>query len=230
MFNWILATIQFASFVVLSNGSATSLFRPGCGLMQGFPLAPLLFILMMDGLSRMITKVASSGVFKGHRFDGNIHVSHIFFVDNLLFFIDGSRRDRLILKYSIRIFSQAIGMCCNNQKSTMSFLIMEQGMEQWYALSFDYILVNVESGISYLKFFIKPNDYAKKDWVWLLSRIENRLKMWCNRWVSHGGRLILINSILEAILVYWFSLSTVPSIILRIIRILCKNFFMGKHG
>ena len=106
----------------------------------------------------------------------------------------------------------------------MSFLNLEQGMEQWHALSFDYTLVNVESGISYLGFFIKPNDYAKKDWVWLLAWIENRLKMWCNRWVSHGGRIILINSILEAILVYWFSLSTVPANILQIIRIICKNF------
>ena len=61
----------------------------------------------------------------------------------------------------------------------------------------------------------------------MLARIENRLKLWCNKWISNGGRLVLINSIIEAIPIYRITLTFVPSSILQGLRILCKTFLWG---
>jgi hypothetical protein len=36
----------------------------------------------------------------------------------------------------------------------------------------------------YLNFYTKPNDYGVKDWDWLISKIEKRIKVWYNRWFS----------------------------------------------
>ena len=120
-------------------------------------------------------------------------------------------------------------MCCNTHKSTMSFLNLDHDKEQWHAHSFDFIPVNVATCTTYLRYFIRPNDYSKKNWVWMLARVEKCLKLWCNKWISRGGRMILIKSIIEAIPVYWFTLSKVPTSILRRIRILCKKkLWAGK--
>ena len=151
------------NFVWCINGLASNFFRSSCGLQQGFPLAPLLFIIMMHGLSRLVTKATSSGLFKGFRFDGNTFVSHLFFVDDLLFFTDASRRDVLILKYSLIICRSAISMICNNLKYSMSYMNLDPREENWHSANFDYTIVNVTAGLKYLGYLINPNDYSSKD-------------------------------------------------------------------
>lgn len=51
--------------------------------------------------------------------------------------------------------------------------------------------------------------------------MEKRFNLWCNRWLSRGGRLVLVKSILDAIPVYWMSLSWIPKGVLEMIRRLC---------
>ena len=51
---WIFACITTASFVVLINGAASHFFHAERGLRQGCRLSPLLFLLVVEGLSRAI--------------------------------------------------------------------------------------------------------------------------------------------------------------------------------
>lgn len=48
---WIMASITTPTFSVLINGSASHFFHSERGLRQGCPLSPLLFLIVMDGLS-----------------------------------------------------------------------------------------------------------------------------------------------------------------------------------
>jgi hypothetical protein len=49
-------------------------------------------------------------------------------------------------------------------------------------------------------------------------------------WLSHGGRLVLIKSILESIPVYWMSLPHIPKGILNKIKRKCSHFlWIGKQ-
>jgi hypothetical protein len=76
----------------------------------------------------------------------------------------------------------------------------------------------LEEGLKYLGFVLKPNDYRKEDWKWLLKKMEKRLLSWSHRWLSRAGRLVLVKSVLEAIPVYWMSLSWIPKGILEAAR------------
>ena len=87
---WVMSSITLVSFVVLINGVASTFFRSGRGLRQGCPLAPLLFLIVVEGLSRYILKAQISGVFQGISFGNNIILSHILFVDDIIFVTDGS--------------------------------------------------------------------------------------------------------------------------------------------
>jgi hypothetical protein len=59
--NWIMSCVSSSSFVVLINGEATNFFRSGRGLRQGCPLSPLLFILVLEGLSLLLKESKATG-------------------------------------------------------------------------------------------------------------------------------------------------------------------------
>ncbi|KAE8711952.1 hypothetical protein F3Y22_tig00110267pilonHSYRG00019 [Hibiscus syriacus] len=62
---WIRSCISSASISVLVNGSPTERFRIKKGLRQGCPLFPLLFNIVAEGLSSMLFKAMSIGLFEG---------------------------------------------------------------------------------------------------------------------------------------------------------------------
>jgi hypothetical protein len=53
---WIMCCITTVSFSVLINGSASPFFHLERGLRQGFPLSPLLFLLVVEGINREISE------------------------------------------------------------------------------------------------------------------------------------------------------------------------------
>ncbi|GJV91486.1 RNA-directed DNA polymerase, eukaryota [Tanacetum coccineum] len=62
---WIRGLCCFAKASVLVNGSPSREFQFQCGLKQGDPLAPLLFILVMESLHLAFSRVVEAGIFKG---------------------------------------------------------------------------------------------------------------------------------------------------------------------
>jgi hypothetical protein len=58
---WIFACIFTARFSILINGSLYGFFRSSQGIRQGGPLLPLLFVLVMDAFSRMLSRVVVGG-------------------------------------------------------------------------------------------------------------------------------------------------------------------------
>lgn len=58
----------------------------------------------------------------------------------------------------------------------------------------------------------------KRNWEWLLAKLEAQTSHWCNRWLSIGGRLTLVESVLEAIPVFWHSLAFLPKGVLEAVK------------
>jgi hypothetical protein len=86
----------------------------------------------------------------------------------------------------------------------------------------------LDVGVKYLGFHLKPNDYKKDDWTWLIKKMEDIITCWCNRWISQGGRLVLVKYVLESILVYWLSIAHVPKGILDQMRKKCYSFYVDR--
>ena len=79
-------------------------------------------------------------------------------------------------------------------------------------------MVDYKDGFKYLGFFLKPIGYNLKYWSWLIKKIVWKVKIWSGRFLSLGGKLVLIRSVLQGIPVFWFSLFKVPRYILRAMR------------
>jgi len=59
--------------------------------------------------------------------------------------------------------------------------------------------VELQVAIKYSGLYINPNDYSKKECGWLILKVEKRLAVWCNKWLSRGGHLILVKEVIKAI-------------------------------
>jgi len=115
----------------------------------------------------------------------------------------------------LKLFQGATRMVINVQKSTLSFTGMETTSETHYRHLFPFPTIDFSKGIKYLGFHLKPNDYWKNDWRWLLDKIEKHLKGWSFRWLSRVGILTLEKYVLEAIPFYWMYLAWIPKGILE---------------
>ena len=60
---------------------------------------------------------------------------------------------------------------------------------------------------SYLGLPFKPIILSKADWQPLLDRFDKRLAAWKGHSLFHGGRLILVNSVLSSFPLYFMSFS-----------------------
>ena len=199
---WVMSNITSISFVVLINGVASTFFRSGRGLKQGCPLAPSLFLIVVEGLSRYILKAQISGAFQGISLGNNIILSHILFVDDIILVTDGYEQSLSTLYEFLMVFCKASGMIINEDKSSFYF----SGLEESELISirniFSFNVEKIELGVKYLGFHLKPYRYLLKDWDWLITKVEKRIKNWSFRWLSKGVKLILVKAVLEAILVY----------------------------
>jgi hypothetical protein len=83
---------------------------------------------------------------------------------------------------------------------------------------------HLDDELNYLDFVLKPNDYLFKDWLCLFSKIQKRISFWAHQWLSRGGRLVLLNVVLNSIPVYWESIEKIQKGILHKIRELCFQF------
>ena len=84
---WIMECLTTVIFIVLINGSTSPFFTVGCGLRQGCPLSPLLFLVVAEGLSRFILAAKADGSFKGIPISEVLFITHLLFVDDVLIFL-----------------------------------------------------------------------------------------------------------------------------------------------
>lgn len=88
-----------------------------------------------------------------------------------------------------------------NKSSFLEYGLDDGTLVQLKSL-FPFEVKSLDVGFKYLGIFLKPNSYLKEDWFWLDKNVEKRIGHWCNRWLTLGGRYILVKSILENIPVY----------------------------
>jgi hypothetical protein len=131
----------------------------------------------------------------------SIYLTRLLSVDDVLFFCHCSRRDVFQVKGDFATVQRSSSMEINVQKSSIVFNEVKEEQVRNILLVFPYQKVDLQSSFKYLGFSLKPNNYRMRDWQWFIDKIENKTKLWCNRQLTLGGRLTLVKSVLEELLV-----------------------------
>ena len=76
----------------------------------------MLFLLVVEGLSRFIKKAKADGDFKGIQISSGLAITHLLFVDDILIFCDGYCRGLQTLCQGMDLFRWATGMVINDEK------------------------------------------------------------------------------------------------------------------
>lgn len=130
----------------------------------------------------------------------------------------------------------AAGMQISFPKSCLFAINLQDAFKQSVITIFPLELRDLCQGLTYLGYLLRPNAYLVNDWPWIVRKVESRILCWQNQKLSLGGRLVLLNSVLENLPIYWFSLAHFPMSILQLIQKLMFNFlwkgqsqFQGCH-
>ena len=99
----VMKCVSSVSFSFFINGRTVGLVCPTRGLLHEDPLSPYLFLLVTEKLSALIQQACNSGLLHGIQIcQTALAISHLFFVDIVLYFFRATREEASNLK-TIRV-------------------------------------------------------------------------------------------------------------------------------
>ncbi|XP_027156871.1 uncharacterized protein LOC113758040 [Coffea eugenioides] len=216
-------------FSVLVNGELTSFFRSTRGVRQGDPLSSTLFLFVSEFLGRGLQQLFTNT--PGFRFlsKGGL-VSFLAFADDMVIFTRASSECLLAVSSLFRQYEILSGQKINLSKSRFLYssklpseiitLIQQVTGFQEQSWPVKYLGVPLIRGRKKSIFF---------DGVF--ASVRAKLHHWSSRFLSAGGKLILLRHVLNSMPLYLLQVSKPPKgVFLRLGRLFNAFLWDGKDG
>nr|GEU42158.1 RNA-directed DNA polymerase, eukaryota [Tanacetum cinerariifolium] len=225
---WISGCLHNATGSVLVNGSPSSKFCFHKGLKQGDPLSPFLFILIMESLHVSFGKIMDVGLFKGIVINNSLTISHLFYVDDVVFIGEWDASNINTIDNVLKCFNMASGLRINIHKSKLMGIGVHSDEVynsarivgcSTFSTAFNYLGVNVGGTMSKIS-----------SWYEVVSKVKSRLSKWKVSSLSIGGRLTLLKSVISSMSLYHMSIFKVPLGVINHIESIRRSFFNGVDG
>ena len=146
--------ISLANFAILVNGIPSSFFPATHSITQGCPLSPLLFIMLIEGLSLLIAEARRIGKLKGIKISPQLFLTHLLFVDDVLLFGMGTFDDWMAFKEILDTFCEASGMCISSNKSYFFHNDLDEDLLKIISSILTYKFDFLNKGFVYLGYFL----------------------------------------------------------------------------
>ncbi|GKV22579.1 hypothetical protein SLEP1_g32439 [Rubroshorea leprosula] len=224
---WIQECLNSSSVSILINGSPTNQFSVNKGIRQGDPLSPFLFLIVAEGLNGLMSSAVDKERYKGVGIgSGDAMVTHLQFTDDTIFFGDATEDNIRVIKCIMRTFELASGLKINFGKSQL----IGVGVDQNWSAKMAYQLCCKEGKLpfKYLGILIGRNHRRKAMWQPMVESVRKKLASWKGRYLSMGGRITVINSVLSSLPVFLMSVYVIPKGIIKDIGE-CKCGICGEE-
>nr|KYP52417.1 hypothetical protein KK1_025722 [Cajanus cajan] len=157
--NWIAECLHTSRISVLINGSPTSEFGLGRGLRQGDPLAPFLFLIVVEGLNSMMSNVVQANLFIGYKVGRDkVQLSHLQFADDTIILGESSMSNIWVIKAFLQLFELVSVLKVNFHKSKLYGVNVGQGRLEVFAKF-------MNCGVGSILFIYLGCFYAFKIWM-----------------------------------------------------------------
>src|SRR4051812_20274445 len=200
---WMEALVFTSKMSVLVNGSPTREFGVERGLRQGDPISPFLFVIMAEGLKCLINKAVENGDYEGCNLNGRCFVDVLQFADDTLLVGDGSWKHLWAIKAVLKGFEMVSGLGINFNKSKLIGININS---RFLDVATSFLSCKREEKVfTFLGIRIGSNPRRVDFWSPLVDNIRRRLNSWKGRWLSFGGRLTLLKSVLGSLPIFTLS-------------------------
>ena len=208
---WIKAYVTSVHFSVLVNGSPKGFFESSRGLRQGDPLSLLLFLLIMEVLSRILKKTEENNLIRRFQVGAvnsvGVQISHLLFADDTILFCDASREQLLSIRLLLSCFQAFTGLKVHVGKSEIAPV---GEVNNLVALA-SILQCRVGSlPMKFLGMLLGTSFKTASIWNPILEKMQKKLSGWKRLYLSKGGRLTLLKSTLSSLPMYFLSLFTIP--------------------
>lgn len=195
----------------LVNGRPSSFFQATRGLRQGCPLSPFLYILLADTLSITLELDKSTRNAPGLRIMKELEpINHTLFADDSLMLGGASCRIASAYKVTLQAYCRVYGAFINERKSAVYNWNVEETKIQKVACILGFKGYSKWEKINYLKLPITLGINRSSLWEGVMNKIKSKIEFWGGQWLTHGGKLLLIKSVLSALPIYQASFLLAP--------------------
>jgi len=222
---WIMTCVRTTTYSVNINGAPHGFIEPKRGIRQGDPLSPYLFILCAEVLSHMMKRAERNGAIKGIKIsNGGPAISHLLFADDSLFFCQANKKSVQEIKSILYQYEQASGQKVNTRKSAITFgkRVSEATKTQIRRC----LQILNDGGCS--KYLGMPEQFGRKKvelFQYIVEKVRERTNGWSNKFLSQGGKEVLLKSIAIAMPVYCMNCFKLPRSICDEIERLMANYW-----
>ena len=189
---------------VINNGFSSDVFSIECGVRQGCPLSPYLFIIVAEILALIIRQ---DNQFKGLSFE-NSDLKICQYADDTLLFLQPNECNLRHCFHILHQFNHMSGLKINIEKCNAIRLGSFNGVLcpdiplAWPAEKFLYLGINIPLNRQHS--FYEMNFYPK------LKEIEKILQIWSLRNLTFYGKITIIKTLIIPKLIYLFSILPNP--------------------
>ncbi|XP_062113724.1 uncharacterized protein LOC133824761 [Humulus lupulus] len=223
---WIMVCLRGSSYSLVLNGSIQGWFQGARGLNQGDPISPLLFVMVMDYLTRLLLKTSKEKEFRFHPLCKSLKLVNLCFADDLLLFCKANQNLVKLIQQVFTVFTNTSGLSINKTKSRIYIGGLDAREKD--RLLQESCLFEGQFPMSYLGVPLRPTKWRASDCEILIDKMRARLKGWASRHLSYAGRVQLINSVLLGIRSYWMNIFILPQKVVKAIDSLCRKFLWGE--
>jgi hypothetical protein len=129
------------------------------------------------------------------------------------------------LKALLRGFEMASGLKVNFYKSCLMGINVPS---EFMSMACDFL--NCSEGavpFKYLELPVGANSLKISTWEPLLEHISRKLNSWGHKYVSLGGRIVLLNAVINAIPIFYLSFLKMPNKVWRRLVKIQRDFLWG---
>lgn len=224
--DWIDAILRSSHSAVLLNGVPGKWLKLKCGLRQGDPISPYLFLIVADVLQRLIRQ---DGVMR-HPLVPHAPAVVLQYADDTLIVMRACEAGAARLRQILDMFAEATGLRINFSKSMLVPVHVEQATQELVVRalgcavgSFTQIYLGLPLSWEKLKFSGFPP---------MLAKVDKYLAGWAARLLSPAARLVLINAVLDALPTYAMAALILPLALIRELDALRRAFLwnVAEHA